>query len=109
EQVRAPLFEEKVVNFILEIAKVDDKEVSVDELMKAAEEHAGCEDPSCECHKEEKPKAKKAKKSEDKEEKPAKEKAPAKARQHLKQALTIGLRTAFAEMAERILKTGPED
>ncbi len=36
-------------------------------------------------------------------------KAPAKARQHLKQALTIGLRTAFAEMAERILKTGPED
>lgn len=36
-------------------------------------------------------------------------KAPAKARQHLMHALTIGLRHAFAEMAERILKTMPED
>jgi len=36
-------------------------------------------------------------------------KAPAKARQHLMQALTIGLRPAFAEMAERILAATPED
>lgn len=36
-------------------------------------------------------------------------KAPARAKQHLKQALTIGLRPAFAEMAERILASGTKD
>jgi len=36
-QVRAPLFEEKVVDFILELAEVKDKPVSRDELMAAIE------------------------------------------------------------------------
>ncbi len=38
EQVRAPIFEEKVVDFILEIASIDDKRVSVDELMQDPDE-----------------------------------------------------------------------
>jgi len=36
EQLRAPLFEEKTVDFILELASVADKTVAPDELMKAA-------------------------------------------------------------------------
>lgn len=36
-QIRAPLFEEKVVDYILELAKVKDKTVSKDELMKDPE------------------------------------------------------------------------
>ena len=32
-QIRAPIFEEKVVDFICELAKVSDKKVSLDELM----------------------------------------------------------------------------
>ncbi len=38
EQLRAPIFEEKTVDFILELAKVTDKAVSPDELLKAARE-----------------------------------------------------------------------
>jgi trigger factor len=38
EQLRAPIFEEKTVDFILELAKVSEKSVSPDELMKAARE-----------------------------------------------------------------------
>lgn len=70
ESLRAPLFEEKVVDFLLELADVKEKTVSVDELTKEEEE--------------EKPKKKKAtsskKKTEakkDGEDKP-KKKAPAK-------------------------------
>jgi trigger factor len=37
QQLRAPLFEEKVVDYILEIAQVTDKPVSKDELLKAIE------------------------------------------------------------------------
>ncbi|MFO1210065.1 MAG: trigger factor [Amaricoccus sp.] len=37
QQIRAPLFEEKVVDFILELAQVTDKPVSKDELQKAIE------------------------------------------------------------------------
>ena len=37
QQIRAPLFEEKVVDYILEIAQVTDKPVSKDELQKAIE------------------------------------------------------------------------
>ena len=37
QQIRAPLFEEKVVDFILELAQVTDKTVSKDELQKAIE------------------------------------------------------------------------
>lgn len=38
EQLRAPIFEEKTVDFILELAKVTDKSVTPDELIKAARE-----------------------------------------------------------------------
>lgn len=38
EQLRAPIFEDKVVDFILEIAKVTDKEVAVEELMRDPDE-----------------------------------------------------------------------
>ena len=37
-ELRAPLFEEKVVDFILELANVTEKKVSVDELTKSDEE-----------------------------------------------------------------------
>jgi trigger factor len=38
EQLRAPIFEEKTVDFILELAKVTEKTVTPEELMKAARE-----------------------------------------------------------------------
>ena len=38
QQVRAPLFEDKVVDFILELAKVSERTVSKDELQKAIEQ-----------------------------------------------------------------------
>jgi trigger factor len=38
EQLRAPIFEEKTVDFILELAKVTEKVVTPEELMKAARE-----------------------------------------------------------------------
>ncbi len=38
EQLRAPIFEEKAVDFILELAKVTEKSVAPDELLKAARE-----------------------------------------------------------------------
>ena len=77
ESLRAPLFEEKVVDFILELADVKEKEVSVDDLTSKDEDEAP---------KAKKPAAKKkaaAKKDDDKKEpsekKPAaKKKAPAK-------------------------------
>ena len=42
EQLRAPIYEDKVVDFVLEMAKVDDQTVTVEELMKDPdEEEAG--------------------------------------------------------------------
>jgi len=38
EQLRAPIYEDKVVDFVLEMAKVEDKTVSVEELMKDPDE-----------------------------------------------------------------------
>ena len=38
QQMRAPIFEEKVVDYVLELAEVSDKEVSKDDLQKAVEE-----------------------------------------------------------------------
>ena len=35
--IRAPLYEDKIVDFILELANVEDKEVSVEELYKEDE------------------------------------------------------------------------
>ncbi|MXU65800.1 trigger factor [Oceanomicrobium pacificus] len=37
QQLRAPIFEDKVVDYILELAKVDEKEVTKDELQAAVE------------------------------------------------------------------------
>ena len=37
-QVRAPIYEEKVVDHILEVAKVTDKEVSKDDLFAEVED-----------------------------------------------------------------------
>jgi trigger factor len=39
-QLRAPLFEDKVVDFIVEMAKVSDKKVTTEELMRDPEEEA---------------------------------------------------------------------
>jgi trigger factor len=41
EQLRAPIFEDKVVDFILEIATVTDEPVSIEELMKDPDDEAG--------------------------------------------------------------------
>ena len=38
DQLRAPIFEEKTVDFILELAKVSEKAVTPEELLKAARE-----------------------------------------------------------------------
>lgn len=38
DNIRAPLFEDKVIDFILELAKVDEKTVSVDELVRDPDE-----------------------------------------------------------------------
>ena len=73
DSLRAPLFEEKVVDFILELAEVSEKKVSIEELTAEEEEDA-------------KPKKKAAakkstaKKADDKkdDDKPAAKKAPAK-------------------------------
>jgi len=61
ENVTAPLYEEKVVDFILELAKVTDKKVPVADFMKAMEKEAEDE----------------AKKEKARKKKPAKKKAAA--------------------------------
>ena len=38
EQLRAPIFEDKVVDFILELAQIKDEEVSIEELMRDPDE-----------------------------------------------------------------------
>ena len=37
QQLRAPIFEDKVVDYVCELAQVAEKEVSKDELQKAVE------------------------------------------------------------------------
>ena len=37
QQLRAPLFEDKVVDYVFELAKVTDKVITKDELQKAVE------------------------------------------------------------------------
>ncbi|MFZ5781583.1 MAG: trigger factor [Pseudomonadota bacterium] len=44
ERLRAPIFEEKTVDFILELAKVTEKSVTAEELMKAAREAEEADD-----------------------------------------------------------------
>ena len=75
QQITAPLYEEKVVDFIIELANVTDKKVTVEEMMKALEtDNKEVEKKS------KKPKKKTAaKKANNKDDKPAaKKKAPAK-------------------------------
>ena len=38
DRLRAPIFEDKTIDFVLELAKVTDKPVTPDELLKAARE-----------------------------------------------------------------------
>ena len=66
EQMRAPLFEEKVVDYILELAEVKEKKVSQGELLKALEDES-----------EEKPKKKASKKSSAKKDEKKDDKKPA--------------------------------
>ncbi len=66
EQMRAPLFEEKVVDYILELAEVKEKKVSQEELLKALEDES-----------EEKPKKKASKKSSAKKDEKKDDKKPA--------------------------------
>lgn len=81
QQMTAPLYEEKVVDFILEMANVNDKDVTTDELMKALE----ADDKKAESKKKPTKKAKAKSKakvedgaSDDKKEAPKKKKTPAK-------------------------------
>jgi trigger factor len=67
EALRAPIFEEKVVDFIIELAKVSDKKVSVDDLRADPDEVK----PETETKKEAKPKAKTPKAKTEKTEEPA--------------------------------------
>lgn len=41
EQIRAPIFEDKVVDFLIELANVEEREVTVEELMRDPDEDAG--------------------------------------------------------------------
>ena len=75
QQITAPLYEEKVVDFIIELANVTDKKVTAEEMMKVFEtDNEEAEKKS------KKPKKKAAaKKASNKADKPAaKKKAPAK-------------------------------
>lgn len=76
ESLRAPLFEDKVVDYILELAEVSEKKMTAEDLMALLDSE---EDEAAEKPKKKKP-AKSAEKQEDvSEEKPAaKKKAPAK-------------------------------
>lgn len=67
ESLRAPIFEEKVVDFILELADVKEKEVSVDELTAEEEE---AEKPKTKKAAAKKPAAKKTSASDKKDDKP---------------------------------------
>jgi len=69
ESLRAPLFEEKVVDYILELAEVKEKAATQEELLKALDEDAG---------ENAKPKKKAAAKKDDDKKPAAKKKAPAK-------------------------------
>ena len=73
KELAGPMFEERVMDYILEMAQVTDKETTVEALYAEAEEKAG----SCESYESQKGRGKKtaAKKA---DAKPAEKKAPAK-------------------------------
>jgi trigger factor len=64
-QIRAPIYEDKVVDFILELVKLTDKTVTRQELLKALQEDEEAATPKEEAKKPAKKTAKKAAKSED--------------------------------------------
>ena len=76
-QLRAPIFEDKVVDFVVELAQVTERSVSADELMKEPEEEAK---PKKKAKKKAAPKKKAAKTDDDAaaEDKPAKKPAAKK-------------------------------
>lgn len=78
QQITAPLYEEKVVDFIIELAKVTDKTVSVDDMMKALEADSQEAEKKAKKPKKKKAATKKAKASDDEKPEPKKKKAPAK-------------------------------
>lgn len=79
ESLRAPLFEEKVVDFILELAEVTDKTVTPEELLKALEEDEEVKPKKKKASSAKKADSKPKDKAEESEKKPAaKKKAPAK-------------------------------
>jgi trigger factor len=83
EALRAPVFEEKVVNFILEMAKVTEKKVTIEELTAEDEEESYTAKKKAKSAAKPKTAAKKADSKKDSDEKgekktPAKKKAPAK-------------------------------
>ncbi len=81
QQITAPLYEEKVVDFIIELAKVTDKSVSVDEMMKALEADNEAAEAKTKAKKKpakKKAAAKKADASDEKKPAAKKKKAPAK-------------------------------
>ncbi len=76
EQLTAPIYEEKVVDFIVELASVEDKKSTMEDLMKAmAEDSEKQEDKK---PKAKKSKAKSTKAADDKAKPAARKKAPAK-------------------------------
>ena len=86
-QIRAPIFEEKVVDFIVELAKVTEKSVSLEELMtepgaeaedKPKAKKAAAKKPAAKKAAAKKPAAKKAAAKKPAAKKPAAKKAPAK-------------------------------
>jgi trigger factor len=82
ESLRAPLFEEKTVDFILELASVKEKKVSIEELAHALDDdddhNHDCGDESCSHESHKKPAAKKKAAAKKTDDKPAAKKAPAK-------------------------------
>ena len=86
ESLRAPLFEDKVVDYILELADVTEKEISADELANILEEEEEKPKKKASAKKstakkedgEKKPAAKKKEDGEGEKKKPAAKKAPAK-------------------------------
>lgn len=78
QQITAPLYEEKVVDFIIELAKVTEKTVTVDEMMKALEADSEEAEKKSKKPKKKKAAAKKKAASDDEKPAPKKKKAPAK-------------------------------
>ena len=75
-QLRAPIFEDKVIDFISELATITEKKVSVDDLMKDPDEEEAAKPKKKPAAK--KPAAKKAAPKKAAAKKPAAKKAPAK-------------------------------